>query len=79
MASEAATKTYTFRVGMTCVGCENAVKRLVGKVDGVASMETDVAQKKLVVTGTCSADDVIAKLTPWASNSNKELSLVSSA
>lgn len=41
-----------FRVGMTCDGCSNAVKRILTKIPGVDSVETDVANKSVVVQVT---------------------------
>jgi copper chaperone CopZ len=42
--------TKTLHVtGMTCGGCENAVKRVVGKLPGVASVEASHAAQKVIV------------------------------
>jgi copper chaperone CopZ len=42
--------TLTLHVtGMTCGGCENAVKRAVGKLPGVASVEASHAAEQVVV------------------------------
>jgi copper chaperone CopZ len=35
--------------GMTCGGCENAVRRAVGKLPGVASVEASHAAKRVTV------------------------------
>jgi hypothetical protein len=32
---------------MTCEGCANAVKRILGKVEGVTGVDTDVAAKEV--------------------------------
>jgi copper chaperone CopZ len=43
--------TLTLRVtGMTCGGCENAVKRAVGKLPGVASVEASHLEQRVVVS-----------------------------
>jgi copper chaperone len=42
------TETLTV-TGMTCGGCENAVKRAVGKLPGVASVEASHAEKRVTV------------------------------
>jgi copper chaperone CopZ len=43
--------TITLRVtGMTCGGCENAVKRAVGRLPGVASVEASHLEQRVVVT-----------------------------
>jgi copper chaperone CopZ len=35
--------------GMTCGGCENAVKRAVGKMPGVASVEASHLEQRVTV------------------------------
>ena len=43
--------TVTLRVtGMTCGGCENAVKRALGRLDGVADVAASHAQQSVTVT-----------------------------
>lgn len=51
---------------MSCEGCSNAVKNILGKIPEITSVETDVAKQEVVVKGTVTADLVIEKLTPWA-------------
>lgn len=47
----------TFNVkGMTCGGCARAVTNAVHQVDPAASVEVDLAAKKLSVTSTASQD-----------------------
>ena len=42
--------TLTLHVtGMTCGGCENAVKRAVGKLPGVASVEASHVEQRVTV------------------------------
>ncbi len=42
--------TLTLHVtGMTCGGCENAVKRAVGRLAGVTSVEASHAARKVTV------------------------------
>jgi copper chaperone len=42
--------THTINVnGMTCGGCENAVKRVVGKLPGVASVEASHTASRVTV------------------------------
>ena len=44
-------ETLTLRVtGMTCGGCENAVKRAVGQLDGVAEVAASHKAEEVVVT-----------------------------
>jgi copper chaperone CopZ len=43
--------TETLHVtGMTCGGCENAVKRAIGQMDGVATVEASHAASQVTVT-----------------------------
>ena len=43
--------TQTLHVtGMTCGGCENAVKRAVGKMPGVASVEASHEDQRVTLT-----------------------------
>ena len=54
--------TITLRVtGMTCGGCENAVKRALGRLEGVATVEASHAQQSVSVTfdpGTATLDAI---------------------
>ncbi len=44
-------ETVTLRVtGMTCGGCENAVRRALGRLEGVAAVEASHAQQSITVT-----------------------------
>jgi copper chaperone len=58
--------TVTLRVaGMTCGGCENAVKRALGRLEGVAAVEASHAQQSVTVTfdpGTATLDAVKARI-----------------
>ena len=43
--------TLTLNVtGMTCGGCENSVKRALGRIDGVTEVTASHADKTVVVT-----------------------------
>lgn len=59
--------TQTLHVtGMTCGGCENAVKRAVGKLPGVASVDASHAAEKVTVDfdeAQTNLDDIKAKIT----------------
>jgi len=68
-----------FDVGMTCEGCASAVKRILGKVDGVSEIKTDVPGKSVVVTADASVSpqDLDAKLQKWSKASGKSVKLVS--
>jgi copper chaperone len=45
--------------GMTCGHCEMAVKKEVGQVAGVESVEISAQTGKLVVTGPAKLDDAV--------------------
>lgn len=68
--------TTTFKVGMTCDGCANAVKRILGKIDGVSAVATDVPAKTVVVTGSAEPAAMLAALQKWGAASNKMVELV---
>lgn len=76
-----ATMTTRLRVGMTCGGCAGAVKRILGKVEGVATVETDVEAKSVVVKHTPSASTaaMLEGLHKWADAAGKEVTLLSTA
>ena len=40
---------YDFKVGMTCEGCSNAIKKLLGTEQYVRSYEISVPDKKLQI------------------------------
>jgi copper chaperone CopZ len=58
--------TITLRVtGMTCGGCENAVKRALGRLDGVADVAASHAEESVTVTfdpGTTTLDAIKARI-----------------
>jgi len=43
---------YLFHVGMTCDGCSNAVKKLLGSEAYVKNFEVSVADKQVKVIGS---------------------------
>jgi len=69
-------KSYEYYAGMTCDGCKGAVTRILSKIDGVQNFSADVANKKVVVTGTMNPAAVTEALQKWATASNKELRFV---
>jgi copper chaperone CopZ len=58
-------------------GCASAVKRILGKVDGVSSVETDVTAKSVVVQAddSVSPQDMLQKLEKWGQASGKTVAL----
>eukprot|EP00548_Thalassiothrix_antarctica_P012851 CAMPEP_0194164674 /NCGR_PEP_ID=MMETSP0154-20130528/763_1 /TAXON_ID=1049557 /ORGANISM="Thalassiothrix antarctica, Strain L6-D1" /LENGTH=78 /DNA_ID=CAMNT_0038874917 /DNA_START=32 /DNA_END=268 /DNA_ORIENTATION=+ len=69
-------KQTVIEVGMTCDGCANAVKRILGKIDGV-SIETNVEEKKAIVThgDDITPQELVDKLMPWSKASGKSVNL----
>jgi copper chaperone len=66
-----------FDVGMTCEGCASAVKRILGKIDGVNDVQTDVAAKTVVVQADPSVSPqlMLEKLQKWSAASGKSVAL----
>eukprot|EP00525_Craspedostauros_australis_P008889 CAMPEP_0198116554 /NCGR_PEP_ID=MMETSP1442-20131203/13170_1 /TAXON_ID= /ORGANISM="Craspedostauros australis, Strain CCMP3328" /LENGTH=60 /DNA_ID=CAMNT_0043774409 /DNA_START=197 /DNA_END=376 /DNA_ORIENTATION=+ len=53
-----------FNVGMTCEGCERAVKNVLSKVEGVSDVQTDWKTKTVLVEAseTTSKELMLKKL-----------------
>lgn len=49
--------------GMTCGGCANSVKRSIQAIDSVATVDVDLASKKVRVNTQASIDDVSSAVT----------------
>eukprot|EP00568_Trieres_chinensis_P007143 CAMPEP_0183309298 /NCGR_PEP_ID=MMETSP0160_2-20130417/24909_1 /TAXON_ID=2839 ORGANISM="Odontella Sinensis, Strain Grunow 1884" /NCGR_SAMPLE_ID=MMETSP0160_2 /ASSEMBLY_ACC=CAM_ASM_000250 /LENGTH=77 /DNA_ID=CAMNT_0025473307 /DNA_START=101 /DNA_END=337 /DNA_ORIENTATION=+ len=66
-----------FDVGMTCEGCAGAVKRILGKVDGVNNVDADVAAKRVTVThdDTVTKEMMLPKLEKWGAAAGKSVAL----
>lgn len=67
-----------FNVGMTCEGCASAVKRILGKIDGVLDVQTNVEAKSVVVQSdeSVSPQLMLEKLQAWSAASGKSVALV---
>lgn len=62
---------------MTCEGCANAVKRVLGKQDGVTGVECDVAGKLVTVSGPGAREPrVFEALQKWGTAANKSVEQV---
>jgi copper ion binding protein len=61
------TESVTLRVtGMTCGGCENAVKRALGRLDGVGAVEASHVDQRVAVTfdpARVTADHIAQRIT----------------
>ncbi|CAM9831539.1 unnamed protein product, partial [Phaeothamnion confervicola] len=68
----------TFKVGMTCEGCGNACKRILGRLDGVSEVTVDVDTKMVVVTsdGVTPPQTMLEALMKWSAASGKTVELV---
>jgi len=55
--------TTTFSApDIECGGCANAIKKALGRVDGVSDVAVDVDRKLVTVVGDAPADAVLATL-----------------
>jgi len=69
---------YEFHVGMTCDGCSNAINKLLSTEGYINSYELSLADKTLkVIGGEGVEQQVLARLTKWATASKKELAFTS--
>ncbi|XP_025087966.1 copper transport protein ATOX1-like [Pomacea canaliculata] len=51
---------FEFNMEMTCEGCANAAKKVLGKhPHEVTSVETDVGAQRVLVTSTLSSDQLL--------------------
>ena len=61
---------------MTCGGCANACKRILGKIDGVTEVKADVEAKIVEVTHNGVDDNLmLEKLKKWSAASGKSVAL----
>jgi copper chaperone CopZ len=51
-----------FRVGMTCGGCEKAVRSVLSNLTGVKSVTIDMSSKEVSVTGTASKEECMSAI-----------------
>jgi copper chaperone CopZ len=76
--SQAGNFLYLFHVGMTCEGCSNAIKKLLGTEDYVQSFELSIPDKSLKLVAPDGVEErVLARLGKWATASKKELAFTS--
>ncbi|GAX25117.1 hypothetical protein FisN_10Lh315 [Fistulifera solaris] len=66
-----------FNVGMTCEGCAAAVKRILGKIEGVSDIDTDVANKIVIVQAdeSVTPEMMLEKLEKWGQAAGKTVEL----
>lgn len=54
---------HQFRVGMTCGGCEKAVRAVLSHVPGISNVTIDLSTKLVTMTGTATAEQCKAALS----------------
>ncbi|PAL76103.1 hypothetical protein CEJ83_20005, partial [Acinetobacter baumannii] len=59
ISSPAMSQTVVLKVGMSCEGCVGAVKRVLGKMDGVETFDIDLKEQKVTVKGNVQPDAVL--------------------
>ncbi|MCD7447228.1 Cytosolic copper metallochaperone [Datura stramonium] len=52
-------QTVVLKVGMSCEGCVGAVKRVLGKMEGVETFDIDLKEQKVTVKGNVQPDAVL--------------------
>ncbi|KAH7547765.1 hypothetical protein ACOSP7_033009 [Xanthoceras sorbifolium] len=52
-------QTVVLKVGMSCQGCVGAVKRVLGKMEGVESFDINIEEQKVTVKGNVQPDAVL--------------------
>lgn len=56
-----ATQKHEFKMEMTCEGCSNAAKRVLGKI-GVTEVDADLGAQKLLVTTDKTQEELLVAL-----------------
>ena len=56
-------QTVELKVAMSCQGCVGAVKRVLGKMEGVETYDIDLTAQKVTVKGNVKPDDVLATVS----------------
>ena len=51
------------KVDMMCQGCVAAVKRVLGKMEGVESFDVNLDEQKVTVKGNVTSADVLEKVS----------------
>ena len=57
---------YELNVGMTCDGCSNAIKKILGKVEGITDIQCEWETKKVTCKGPDGLD-IAEMLRKWVS------------
>jgi copper chaperone len=55
-------ETTVLKVAMSCQGCVGAVKRAIGKLEGVESYDIDIKEQKVTVVGNLKPEVVLDRV-----------------
>uniref|UniRef100_M1C5S7 Copper chaperone n=1 Tax=Solanum tuberosum TaxID=4113 RepID=M1C5S7_SOLTU len=75
-------QTVVLKVGMSCEGCVGAVKRVLGKMEGVETFDIDLKEQKVTVKGNVQPDAVSKTGKPtsfWEAGESAQTEAVSTA
>lgn len=69
------TKTVSFKVGMTCSGCQGAVTKVLSRVEGVKKVDANLTTKKVDVECEDEVDSskLMDALKKWSGSSGKSV------
>ncbi|KAG0589571.1 hypothetical protein M758_1G028600 [Ceratodon purpureus] len=56
-------ETTVLKVAMSCQGCVGAVKRAIGKLEGVESYDIDIKEQKVTVVGNLKPEVVLERVS----------------
>ncbi|KAI5058068.1 hypothetical protein GOP47_0026238 [Adiantum capillus-veneris] len=56
-------QTVELKVAMSCQGCVGAVKRVLGKMEGVNTYDIDLDAQKVTVKGNVKPEDVLSTVS----------------
>jgi copper chaperone len=66
-----------FKIGMTCGGCSGAIKRIVGKNDGMELVgEPNLETKQVLIKSDLGHEAVMAPLMKWSKAAGKTVEFV---
>lgn len=66
-----------FKIGMTCGGCSGAIKRIIGKAEGMdLKGEPNLETKQVLVVTDLGNDAVESALSKWSTAAGKSVEYV---
>ncbi|KAB1225391.1 Copper transport protein ATX1 [Morella rubra] len=63
-------QTVVLKVGMSCEGCAGAVRRVLGKMEGVESYDIDLKEQKVTVKGNVQPEAVLQTVSKTGKKSS---------